>query len=268
MRKRVIGERFGMLVIVDRVRLGRKLLVRCKCDCGNTKDFELWYVETGKRASCGCIFKRHGMFGTPEYKAWQSMRSRCNAPGTRQYKNYGGRGIRVCESWSQSFDNFYRDMGNRPSDGHSLDRIDVNGNYEPSNCRWADSITQANNKRDTRYLTLNGETHSIAEWSRIIGVKQASISSRLFRGYSIEDALKSGLYPRQWERSRDKRKPRKTPRIYCVHGHPLAGANACIRDGRLACRNCDQAKQKRSRDRLRNSDARLAAAVEALKVTP
>lgn len=130
---------------------------------------------------------KHGKAATPEYKSWEGMKSRCNSPTNRAYQNYGARGITVCERWTK-FENFFADMGPRPH-GTSIDRIDVNGNYEPSNCRWATNLEQRRNKRNNRKLTFNGESLCITEWAQRTGLKRRTIEARLTYGWSVEDAL-------------------------------------------------------------------------------
>jgi hypothetical protein len=114
-----------------------------------------------------------------EYRAWTAMKQRCLNPAGVNFHRYGGRGIRVCAEWLTSFDAFYRDMGPAPSPGHSVDRIDNDGNYEPRNCRWATSAEQARNKSTNRLLTLNGETLTASDWSRRTGISIGAISYRL-----------------------------------------------------------------------------------------
>lgn len=114
------------------------------------------------------------------------MKRRCNNPHFRGYKNYGGRGIKVCDRWLHSFDKFLADMGERPGKEYSLDRIDVNGDYSPENCRWATRKEQANNTTKTIHFTHNGVTHSIAEWSEIYGIPQRTAHGRYKRGFSFE----------------------------------------------------------------------------------
>ena len=114
------------------------------------------------------------------------MRTRCLNPNDRYYANYGGRGIQVCERWLHSFENFLQDMGKKPTINHTLDRIDPDGNYCPENCRWATQLEQANNRTNTRMVTHNGETKSLGDWSRELGVKYFTLYSRLKRHGSIE----------------------------------------------------------------------------------
>lgn len=131
----------------------------------------------------------HNRTGTRAHRIWKNMKNRCNNPKADNYKYYGGRGIKVCDRWNL-FENFISDMGDPPTKDHSLDRIDPNGDYSPDNCRWLHFKLQARNTRSNRILTLNGESKCIAEWADIIGVSAYTISARLKRGLSVEDALK------------------------------------------------------------------------------
>lgn len=124
----------------------------------------------------------------PLYSIWRGILDRCNNPRITGYKNYGGRGVRVCERWS-TYANFEVDMGPRPSPLHSVDRIDVNGNYEPGNCRWASSRVQARNKRTNALIEVDGQVKSRAEWSELSGINQSTIRSRLLRGISSAEAV-------------------------------------------------------------------------------
>lgn len=130
-----------------------------------------------------------------EFQAWLDMKKRCYGATNPRYKDYGGRGIRVCHRWYFSFKNFLDDMGPKPSTKHSLDRIDNNSDYHPSNCRWATYTQQLRNQRNTKFLTLNGETLPIIEWAERLGVTSVCIINRLRRGWPVEKTLTS----KSWE---------------------------------------------------------------------
>lgn len=136
--------------------------------------------------------KKHRMSGTKVYRAWQSMKNRCYNPDVTVYENYGGRGIQVCNRWLNSFENFYADMGDPPSNEHSIDRIDVNGNYEPGNVRWATWKEQCRNKRNNIYIEFNGKRQTGAEWAKEFGVPPSTIYSRVEKGLPINQPLRSG----------------------------------------------------------------------------
>ncbi len=193
------GDVFNRLR-VDRLGPATKARKRrwyCTCECGKIVLVVGADMAFGRSQSCGCRQRdmtltrnlKHGQSGTPEYQAWWNMIHRCTSPDNEWFDDYGGRGIAVCESWLASFEAFFADMGNRPSDKHSLDRINVNGNYEPSNCRWATKSQQCRNIRNNFLLTHNGKTATPAEWSEITGIKDVTIKSRLRYGWSIEKAL-------------------------------------------------------------------------------
>jgi len=148
------GKKFGKLLVLSRNKeikaKNKQSHWNCICDCGNTVVVNSSNLVRGHTSSCGCIkveaITKHGMHNSPEYRAYQSMLDRCYNPNNGEYENYGGRGISVCEAWRDSFVNFFTDMGNKPSPNLSLDRIDVNGDYSPENCRWTDIYTQARNR--------------------------------------------------------------------------------------------------------------------------
>jgi len=148
--------RYGRLLAKYPIReKGKKIKWFCVCDCGNTTDVDSGHLHTGAIQSCGCIKSEmcvaknssHLMSQTAEYHIWSGMRERCYNPNKRMFKNYGGRGISVCDRWLHSFENFYVDMGNRPSTNHSIDRIDNDGNYTHENCKWSTRFEQADNTR-------------------------------------------------------------------------------------------------------------------------
>ena len=168
-----------------------------RCSCGNEKVIEVNSVKRNLTKSCGCLkreqnkrgmARKHGMRYTREYGIWTDMKSRCLNKNRSKYKSYGARGIEICKRWMK-FENFYKDMGKAP-EGKSLDRIDNNGNYEPSNCRWATRIQQANNTRRNHFLTYNGKTMTIAQWTDEVGITYMVLWSRINKyGWSIEKAL-------------------------------------------------------------------------------
>lgn len=132
---------------------------------------------------------KHGMRHTRLYNIWRSMRQRCSNPNCINYHNYGGKGIKVCDEWNK-FEIFYEwAMANGYTEELTIDRIDVNGNYEPSNCKWSSYKEQANNKTNNRQIEFNGESHTLGEWSAIKGIKLATIWNRLKCGWSVEEAL-------------------------------------------------------------------------------
>lgn len=192
------GERFGRLVIVEQSseRSGTALKWVCRCDCGATCTVSGHKLRSGHTKSCGCwgrvarsvLHPGHGMTGTPEYEIWLSMRGRCMNPRNKSYADYGGRGIYVDATWSD-FTKFIADVGNRPSDKHSLDRINNDGPYSPENCRWATRQEQALNSRRNVWLTFRGRTMTVSQWAQEIGIHQGTISMRLKSGWPVERAL-------------------------------------------------------------------------------
>lgn len=158
------GDRFNSLTVVGPVpKKSKQLRWLCRCDCGEMTEVESYDLRHGKTKSCGCKQHAgtHGMSGSPEYSIWAGMLQRCNNPYKTEYKYYGGRGIKVCSEW-HTFENFYRDMGPRPSVTHSLDRIDCNGDYEPGNVRWATAFEQWQN-RESRQFSFNAYQDRTAE---------------------------------------------------------------------------------------------------------
>lgn len=161
-----LGKRFGALLVVIDCETTKPRYVTVRCDCGVEKRLRLSNLVRGYTHSCGCRKGdgniTHGMTKSPEWRSWDSMKQRCFNPNATKYFNYGGRGITVCERWVDSSQNFFDDMGRRPA-GYTLDRKDVNGNYEPENCKWSDSSEQNSNMRrpiSARFSKFKGVSRS------------------------------------------------------------------------------------------------------------
>lgn len=132
---------------------------------------------------------KHGYTGTPEHRVWIAMMQRCYNPNHPKYPSYGGRGIKVCDHWRESFTNFLEDMGKRPGDNYSLDRVDNDGSYNRNNCRWATAKEQQNNQRANRLLEFNGRVQNVTQWSVELGIPYSRLEARIRRGWSVERAL-------------------------------------------------------------------------------
>lgn len=171
----------------------------CQCTCGKIKIVAHGNLKSGHTVSCGCLRKErvsetqtsHGLSDTPEYKTWQSMKTRCYDPSHLSFARYGGRGIQVCDRWRHSFENFYTDMGPKPGPEYSIDRNDNNGPYEKSNCRWATRIEQMNNCRINRKVIYQGREMTLAQLAREYNVNYAILYRRIKDGWAIEEALTS-----------------------------------------------------------------------------
>lgn len=203
------GMKFTRLTVLERgepyITKDNQHLTRwvCRCDCGKVKTIRASELINNKTLSCGCLGKehraksimRHGGSRTKIYHIYLGMIDRCyDSTNSISYKNYGGRGISVCDEWrgENGFLNFKAwALKNGYDESLSLDRIDVNGNYEPSNCRFITMKQQQNNKRDNVYITLDGETHTIAEWAEMAGLKYSTLKERLNRGWDTEKAIKT-----------------------------------------------------------------------------
>lgn len=230
--KDMTGARVGKLLVISRAGTskGGMAMWQCLCDCGKELVIQGGNLRHRQR-SCGCDRKTtatHGLSGSTEFRSWGQMIQRCTNERLKTHKHYGGRGIRVCDRWMESFENFYADMGAKPSPKHSLDRIDVDGNYEPGNCRWATPQEQSRNRRTSVYvgdvflldaayskglkpktayyrakhdvsldkplgrqieLVAAGLKMSMVEWSRLTGIPRSTISVRHKKGWSHERIL-------------------------------------------------------------------------------
>ena len=197
MRKlNLVGLKFGRLTVLSELT-GRDnqghVLFKCKCDCGNIVNVVGYRLKCGLTKSCSCLQKEivskrskidnktHGLSKTSTYKSYLDMIIRCNNPKSKPYPHYGGRGIKVCERWMRSFENFIEDMGARPSNNLSLERINNDGNYELSNCKWADRYDQANNKSNNTLISYKSELYTIAELARLLEIKPYVLRDRTSR---------------------------------------------------------------------------------------
>lgn len=193
---RLTGKRFGRWTVIgfvpDKFRKWK-----CRCDCGAVKVVFAQHLKSGKSKSCGCLHKEkvtiHGHYKngikTPEFEAWRSMIKRCHKKDHPAYHLYGGRGIKVSRHWINSFEAFLEDMGPRPTDKHSLDRINNDEGYNTKNCKWSTKKDQARNKRNNRIIEFRGESHTLVEWSEITGIDAPTISQRLKKGWTVKKAL-------------------------------------------------------------------------------
>ncbi len=198
------GQRFGRLCVQERQGSDawKSALWCCKCDCGNECIVSSHNLRTGHTQSCGCLQREraakanttHGHRHTRLYGIWNSMVARCHRKNTKAYPDYGGRGITVCDEWKRDFQAFYDwAMANGYNDTLSIDRKDNDKGYSPDNCRWATTEIQANNKRSNISVEYNGESHTLAEWSKILGIKDATLRKRLNDGWGIEEAFTVSL---------------------------------------------------------------------------
>lgn len=210
-----VGAVFSRLTVIGepfRSEKNGRWHVSCRCSCGNEKDIPCLNLQAGDSRSCGCIArenaaarmrarKKHGhrwnqdQTTSPTYKSWRSARERCLNPKAPNYGEYGGRGIQFCERWSE-FSNFLADMGDRPS-GTTLDRYpDVDGHYEPGNCRWATPKEQAANRRNSVWIEVDGAMTTTAEVARQMGVSAQVLLKRLRSGWSVERTVSTPVIPK------------------------------------------------------------------------
>lgn len=191
------GKKFGRLTVVELASKNKRGVYYwlCRCECKNTKVIRGGHLREGIIKSCGCLRKEltkqrqttHGMLNTSEYKIWLGMKTRCSNKNTIGYKDYGSRGITVCERWLK-FENFFEDMGERPQN-KTLDRINNNSEYSKMNCRWATWKENNRNRRDNKMITYKGKTFCIAEWAERLNIKYYLLWNRLNKGWNIEKAF-------------------------------------------------------------------------------
>lgn len=209
----LVGKRFGALTVIERRPSDAKgqsmWLVRC--DCGNEKIVRGHDLSQGKTTTCGCsrikscVFYEHGLSKDKLHGLWRNIKGRCYNPNNPSYKFYGARGIKMCDEWTNDFVAFY-DWAhtNGYKEGLQIDRIDVDGDYCPENCRWVSKTIQANNTRRNIYVTMNGTTKTIAEWCKELGINYHSVQTRTYKGWDPVLALTT---PFDKTQSRRKKKP-------------------------------------------------------------
>lgn len=203
-----IGDVFGRLTVIGyekRDKLNR-VPRSCQCECGRRVVVLAGSLRSGLTRSCGCLAldvlakrnagrpKQYPNGCPPGRASWRTMIDRCENPDSKDFPRYGKRGIKVCDRWRKSFENFLADMGPKPS-GMTIDRIDTNGNYEPGNCRWATPITQGNNRRDNVKIVHDGIALTSPQWARLAGIKPGTLDKRLRRGIPIAEALAMPVGP-------------------------------------------------------------------------
>jgi len=172
-------------------------LWRCVCDCKTERFVRQGNLRSGHTTSCGCQIaiktraanKTHGMTRTTTYTIWRQVKSRCLNSNNPSYSDYGGRGISICKRWEDSFEAFLLDMGERPSDRHSIDRIDNSGDYEPGNCKWSTFAEQNRNYRRNIIIEHNGQAKCLADWADEMGITRHTLRRRIRAGWDMADAL-------------------------------------------------------------------------------
>lgn len=205
----MIGRKFGRLTVISyhSDSRNRNICYLCKCECGNEKAISGNSLRRGLTRSCGCLVKNrdrsgsknpaysHGHSDSPTWKSWTGMIQRCANPNNPKYKNYGARGICICKRWMK-FENFLEDMGARPP-GTSIGRIDNDGDYDPSNCRWETSKQQANNKRGNHLIAFNGQILTMSQTAARTGIHYSALRQRFHRGWTMEKAITTPMKGKQ-----------------------------------------------------------------------
>lgn len=197
--KDLTGKTFNRLTVIKRNGSDQwgQALWECRCICGNITIVTGGNLRTNGTKSCGCLDKEiwlshiqtHGLSKTPEYKIWLSIKQRCGNVNYKTYFRYGGRGIEICKEWKNDFKAFFHHVGQRPTNKHTIERIDNNHGYFPGNVKWATQQEQANNRRTSHHITISGIIHTIAQWARLVGVRPQAICCRLYRGWHPERAV-------------------------------------------------------------------------------
>ncbi len=199
-----IGEKFDRLTVLSFVGKSedkKHKIFECECDCGGITLVRGDNLPNGHSKSCGCLCEEvrssvHTTHGetknhtrSSEFSAWQSMLNRCCNKSCKSYCNYGGRGIKVCERWQESFESFLSDMGRKPSNKHSIERKDNNGNYDPQNCIWATAKIQSRNRRSNIVIRLDGQTMVLKDWCLKLGLQYRTVHWRISNGWTFKRAL-------------------------------------------------------------------------------
>lgn len=194
----MIGKKFGKLTVLEECKernKHRQKVYKCQCDCGNIAYVRGYKLRSGYTKSCGCLRHekyaiKHGKRHTRLYTIWLNMKDRCCNKNTPSYKNYGARYINVCDDWQHDFMNFYNwAMDNGYQEGLTIDRIDNNKGYSPDNCHWTTPKQQCNNKRNNVYLTYNGKTQTMMQWSEELNIPYYTIKTRHHKGWSDNECL-------------------------------------------------------------------------------
>lgn len=196
-RKDISGKEYERWTVIRRNEIGKTSLWLCRCKCGTERLVYQGDLKSGSSKSCGCLTsevtaarnRTHGKTYSVEYECWSGIKKRCYNENSEAFQWYGARGVKVCDRWLSSFENFLADMGQKPSALHSIERRNTDGDYCPENCYWGTALEQGKNKRNNRLLTARGETFHLSEWSRITGLGITTILRRLARGWSEEDAI-------------------------------------------------------------------------------
>lgn len=186
------GKRFGKLVCLKRIKDNKITKYVCHCDCGNEKTVESGHLVAGSTNSCGClrkgINKTHGMTNTRPYHIWRGLSARCNNKNNKDYHKYGGRGITVSQKWN-TFSGFWEEMKSGYAENLQIDRINNNGDYCKENCRWVSNKINSRNTRANVFISFNGKSACLQEWSEITGILRETLADRIKRGWSIKDTL-------------------------------------------------------------------------------
>lgn len=211
------GKKFNRLTVIERAgsNKNKQALWLCKCDCGNEVKVISADLKSGHTKSCGCLHiqriiqynkqtkSTHNMTNTRLYKIWYTMKQRCYYTKHKSYNNYGAKGIRICQEWINDFQSFYDWAIKNGYDENAkygkctLDRIDVNGNYEPDNCRWVDMKVQTRNRTNNHLLTYNGETHCISEWAEKLNIPKYAIMNRLRQKWNLQKIFNTPIRKRK-----------------------------------------------------------------------